>query len=233
MNCSEFKQMMDLYIDGELNDSQIADLKTHAAQCRSCRDELIAAEQLRGILSHMNDDISVPLPAQAAWRNAVRTEARRKRMKMIYSFCGAAAAVCVLTVGTVTMFNAKDPLSVASIPTRVESDGVSTETSADQNLAIANTMARGMDYVPCTIRTEDKAEAYKYLCDVIAEYGGVVEYETNGDDRKVFVQIPGEGILDFISAVDSIGTADAGNETVAAEESAASVGVCVTITAHE
>lgn len=230
MNCSEFKQMLDLYIDGQLNDSQISDLRAHAAQCCECQGELKAAEQLRGILSHMDDDISVPLPAQAAWRNAIRAEAKRKRMKKIYSFCGAAAAVCVLTVGISAMLGQNNPASLAPAAVRVETDGVAQNARLEEGIALTSVVTRGMEYINRTIETEDPPKAYDYLCDVITEYGGMIEHEANGDDKKVFVQIPGDSIVDFISAVDSLGSADAENQAIAVDESSASVGVCVTIT---
>ena len=66
------------------------------------------------------------------------------------------------------------------------------------------------------------------LCDIITEYGGTIERETDGDERRVFVQIPGENAADFLSAVDSIGeTSD--NALVAVDEAAHEIGICVII----
>jgi len=234
VNCSDFKQMLDLYIDGELDANQQKALKDHAAQCSDCQKELAASEQLREILSHMDDDISVPLPAQAAWRNAVRTEAKRSRMKKIYSICGAVAAVCMLTIGVTAMLGNKEPVSVITAAPRVESDGVSKDTGSDamvanENISLVSVDVRSLDYISRMIEADDAAQAYDYLGDVIAEYGGMIERETDGDERKVFVQVPGENIADFISAVDSLGTVLSGDDAIAVDESAASVGVCVTI----
>jgi len=228
VNCSEFKQMLDLYIDGELNESQIRSLEEHAAQCGECRKELAAAEQLREILSHVNDDISVPLPAQAAWRSAVRAEAKRSRMKKIYSVCGAIAAVCVLTAGVTSMLGQKAPVSVATSQPRVETDGVTYDAGANEEAMMKSVSTRSLDYISRTIAADDTAQAYKYLCDIIAEYDCAVERETEGDERKVFVQVSGEMAVDFINAVDSIGTISS-QEAIAVDESAVSVGVCVTI----
>lgn len=225
MNCSDFKQMLDLYIDGELDESQRRALEAHAAQCSSCRDELAAAEQLRKILSHMDDDISVPLPAQAAWRNAVRAEAKRSRMKKIYSICGAVAAVCVLTFGVTAMLGQDVPGAVQ----RVETDGVSENTAFDDNVSLTSAKTRSVDYIVRSIEAEDLVKASDYLSDVIAEYGGTIEHETEGDEIKVFVQIPGENAVDFISAVDSLGNVI--EETVIeVDASAVSVGFCIVIT---
>ena len=42
-----------------------------------------SAEEMQDILSHIDDNIVVPLPAQAAWRGAVRKEAAHRRMKRL------------------------------------------------------------------------------------------------------------------------------------------------------
>lgn len=72
MNCSEFEKCLDLFIDGDLDEAKRLEFEAHAVACGECQERLKTAEQLREILSHMDDEISVPLPAQAAWRSAVR-----------------------------------------------------------------------------------------------------------------------------------------------------------------
>ena len=228
MNCSDFNQMLDLYIDGELDDSQRKAFEAHAAQCKDCGEKLVAAEQLREVLSHMDDDISVPLPAQAAWRSAVRAEAKRNRMKKIYSICGAVAAVCVLTVGLTAMLGQDVPGTISTVSPRVETDGISEDAAIEQNIALTSSKARSVEYIERSIEAEDPAQAYEYLRDVIAEYGGTIERESEGDVQKVFVQIPGENAVDFISAVDSIGVS-ADEVPVSVDESAETIGICIAI----
>lgn len=230
MNCSEFNQMLDLYIDGELSDSQREELEAHAAQCSACREKLADSEQLREILSHMDDDISVPLPAQAAWRNAVRIEAKRNRMKKVYSICGAVAAVCVLTVGMTAMLGQNFPASVAPVSPRIETDGVSVDAGIEENISLTSAKTRSIEYIDYSIEAEDPAQAYGYLGDVIAEYGGMIERESNGDVKTVFVQIPGENVKDFVNAVDSLGASASDMSAAVIDESAEMVGICITIT---
>ena len=230
MNCSDFKQMLDLYIDGELNEDQRKSLEAHAAHCSSCRNELTASEQLRDILSHMDDNIAVPLPAQAAWRSAVRAEAKRIRLKKVYAVCGTVAAVCMLTVGVTAMLDRKPELSLSVIEQtpRVESDGVSQHAGSGSEATAASFGIRRLDYISRIIEAEDPVQAYDYLSDVIAEYGASVERESEGDERKIFVQVPGDSAVDFINAVDSLGTV-LSDDAVVVDESAVSVGFCITI----
>lgn len=229
MTCSEFNQLLDRWIDGELDESQRAAMKEHAAQCSECREQLASAQQLRDILSHMDDDISVPLQAQAAWRKAVREEAKKSRMKGVYRAFAAVAAALVLMVGVSAMLKQNGAQLPGNVH-RVETDGVVEASLPDE--PVMKAAARGIpEYVERTIVSDDAQKTAEYLADVIAEYGAAVERETEDEGVKcVFVQVPGENAEDFISAVESLGEAQASG-AASFDASAATVGVCIRITA--
>lgn len=227
MTCSEFDRLLDLYIDGELDETQRREAEAHAAQCGECTDKLKAAVELQGILSHMDDDISVPLQTQAAWRKAVRAEAKRRKMKRIYAFAGAAAAVCVLTLGTVSMMQ-KKPGDLSSAH-RVETDGVS-ETAALDNETASRSIGSGQlssQYVERVLVVEDVTESLGYLQDVAKEYGASIEREAESTQgMNVFVQVPAESAEEFIRAVNAIAV-ESDESAYDLDLSAATVGVCV------
>lgn len=79
MNCKEFLQCLDAYLDGELAQPEREAFLRHAQNCSACADALAHAEAVHAALSHLNDDLCVPLPAQAAWRAAVKREAKRRK----------------------------------------------------------------------------------------------------------------------------------------------------------
>lgn len=240
MNCSEFMQLLDAYIDGELSANEREKFEEHAAQCAACRAQLEAAEQLRDFLSHMDDEAAVPLPAQAAWRSAVRAEAKRRRMKRIYSACGAVAAVCVLTLGVSTMLRSGNLSGKMQSPlvAHVEADGLSEAAASEASIAgeeqsvlklSARSMDAGVSYVDRVVATEDAETACSYLMDIVAEYGCTVERESeDSDGRRFYVLVPGENAVDFVNAVDHIGT-EADSRDFTALEAAETVGVCVII----
>ena len=235
MNCSEFKNRLDDYIDGVMDGRTKTDFLAHADACAACRSELKAAEQLRDFLSHMDEDVAVPLPAQAAWRKAVQAEARRRRMKHIYAACGAVAAACVLTLGVSAMLRTNPqtpgtdtvaPRSVALVESDGISDGAVLESSTT---ALGSGEAAPISYIDRTVFAQDVQTAYGYLTDIIAEYDGVVEGETaESSSVRVVVVVPGENAADFISAVDHIGV-DVKEDSAVFDASAEFVGVCVTI----
>lgn len=229
MDCLGFDEALNLFIDNELDEEALASLEKHAEQCTECRAKLAVAKQLRDILSHVDDDIAVPLPAQAAWRSAVRLEARNRRIKRIYKVCGAVAAVCVLTLGVTGMMRKAPELRPVADETPktmalVQADGVSDHEIGDK------AAMRSISYLERKVVTDDPQTAYTYLTDILAEYGGVLEREAeDSDGRKVFVQIPGDSVTDFIAAVDHLGLY-ADEESAVPDEGAVQVGICVIIT---
>lgn len=105
MNCEAFKEQIDLYIDGELESAACAEMEKHAETCAPCMKLLEEARTLQEMLSEMSE-AAVPLPAQAAWRRAVREEAKVKRrpaVAWLRSVASVAAAMVVLAAGTIGM----------------------------------------------------------------------------------------------------------------------------------
>lgn len=238
MNCSEFAQMLDLYIDGELDAQQQAELKRHAAQCGPCAEQLNAAEQLRDILSQMDQDIAVPLPAQAGWRSAVKKEAVRRRMKRIYTAVGAVAAACVLTFGVTAMLQADNggmpAPEVEGAAVRqvayVQPDGLSDTAVLEASAAPGMMSAVSLEtpYAKRSVFVKDLQAARDYLMDVVSEYDGFMERETGGTKgMEIYLRIPGGNVEDFIRAADAIGTA--AEDSFEYDAALDSVGICFVI----
>ena len=54
MNCKEFLEHLDAWIDGEVTPAQRQAFLSHAQGCSACRKELRDAEAIRDALSQMN-----------------------------------------------------------------------------------------------------------------------------------------------------------------------------------
>lgn len=100
MNCEKFRELLDSYIDDMLINEEIALMKAHAEKCASCKEELRLSDIIKNEIKGMDDDIVVPLQAQAAWRNAVRKEIRAKKVKKAYKAMSGVAAAVVVLIGT-------------------------------------------------------------------------------------------------------------------------------------
>ena len=240
VKCSEFMQSLDAWTDGELSEAESAEMERHAEQCASCREQWTAAEQLRSFLSRMDEEISVPLPAQAGWRSAVRAEARRRRMKRIYGAVSAVAAVAVVAFCVTALLpggqkNESAPETAASeyalmgsAPMAyVEADGLSEDAQLEESAA-PKAMDAGLE-TERRILTDDVDTAYGYVMDIAAEYGATVEREAEDTSgKKLYMLVPGENLTDFVSAVDHVGTA-ADDGALVVDAGAGTVSVCVVI----
>ena len=98
MNCETFKQNIDAWLDGELSREIRQEMEKHADGCETCARLLDQAASLSLMCAEMNEGLSVPLPAQAAWRKAVREEAKARRKPAgawMHAAAGVAAALCL------------------------------------------------------------------------------------------------------------------------------------------
>ncbi|NLT96445.1 MAG: DUF4349 domain-containing protein [Clostridia bacterium] len=73
-NCSEYQDMMNLYIDGLLDDSEQTELLKHVDSCPECRRELEMLQEVVGMFKSLNEEELIP-PA------SFRRELRRKLEK--------------------------------------------------------------------------------------------------------------------------------------------------------
>lgn len=105
MNCEQVSACLDLLMDGELNDDMRRELDAHGQNCPACAKAIQDTLQLKALLSEMEPEVAVPLPAQAAWRGAVREAAQRDRRRKLVRWIGSAAAAVVVLVGVTLAFN--------------------------------------------------------------------------------------------------------------------------------
>lgn len=98
MNCTEFSNLLDAYLDGELSPEEAARLEAHAASCAECG----ALMALRRDCRDMDEALDVPVSFSAAWRQAIREEADKERKadgKRVFRRILTAAAALVFVVG--------------------------------------------------------------------------------------------------------------------------------------
>jgi len=220
MNCEEARMLLDAYVDGELTPAQERALMDHVNACESCRHEFDAALLLRDVLGNMDEEVAVPLEAQAAWRRAVRAEAKKKAMRKWTRFASAAAALVVVAFGLGFALKEDAPLHPsANQPQLLAMDNsaavrAGTELIArdgETELAVALTADLQPEY---NARKKYATERFDAACDTIealaAEYSGSFRLEGEavlGARELVYrVELPCDYMEDFLSAVSRIGT---------------------------
>jgi len=50
MNCEKYKKLIEKYVDGTINDSELAELKAHTKTCQSCREEFESCVGLENVV---------------------------------------------------------------------------------------------------------------------------------------------------------------------------------------
>ena len=226
MNCEKFMALLDAYVDNALSTEEKEQFLMHAETCEICKTELQNAEMLRNLLAEMNDDVAVPLEAQAAWRRAVREEAQKRKTKSLKRIwmraSYAAAAVLVVLLGTTLVFRndtdttPKQPLELATVENdgANEKSGTAEKAEADgvANFAMAKiateTESAGTDG-SYTARKKISVMDYVLACETIealtGEYSGTSSVEKLEGEAIYRVEIPYAYMTDFLNSVARIG----------------------------
>ena len=186
MNCEMFRNHLDALIDAQIDPTLRNEMEAHAAACPECAKELEIALLLQDTMRGMDDDIAVPLDAQAAWRKAVRSERSKKRTSLILKIASAAAAVFVLFFAGVHFLKP----STASLPVTsvVQMDSASVSEEAE--------------VLRLTLSVEDMAQAKQQVEELCAEYSASCEPNAS-DTYKILLS--GDMAEDFIAAVSALG----------------------------
>ena len=144
MDERELNRLTDAYTDGKLAPETIKELRRDENVAR----EFDSADVIREVLSDAARETAVPLRAQAAWRSAVRQEAKRVRMrKRIRALSTAAAALVVLT-GTYALL--KLPGSAPSRMTAVDAEVAEVSAAEPEDVFFLS----GTETKDTTVRSE-------------------------------------------------------------------------------
>ena len=98
MNCKDFSNLLDAYVDGSLSQAEANQMRDHAAACPDCAAMLTLLQDAR----RMDEEIEVPEAFSSSWRQRIREEEKmeEKRIKDFpWKTWLAAAAVLVFVLG--------------------------------------------------------------------------------------------------------------------------------------
>lgn len=209
MDCIEFKSRLDAYIDNELSPKDRIAMLEHAQNCKDCNDELKYAEMLVDITANMPEEIVPPLEAQAAWREAVRKEARPKNsFKPFRGFKTIAAALVVL-VGCVAVFGEWNN-DAASPDSQVGEQGVFTYVAADGNETSPRSAASEEPGSAMTasakLIADDIRSSSETVEGIVGDFGGYVDdVSVNDNAAYITAYVPGNELASFMESLEYIG----------------------------
>lgn len=223
MKCSEINHLLDLLMDDAISDEQMLQLRMHGESCPECADSIRAALEMKEMFAQMEEEVDVPLAAQAAWRRAVKAEASRKKMNRFYRAAGSIAAIAVLGVGIGWGVNMNNMTPVAQPDTAIVMASGSNEetpmaktaviqadgeprTAETESIAAARSMSA--DSAPMheyQMTVENVDSACNHISDITAEYEGIIEIQRidneSGSSANIYLSLPSENANDFMSAI--------------------------------
>lgn len=152
MDCQTYRAHLDEWIDGELSDELMPSMEAHRDSCPECAEETRRALAAVELIRSLDAAMPVPLKAQAAWRSAVRDEARQRRRHRFSAGMRAAASVAatfVLLAGCTLIFRSAGMLSASPAAVSTAStEAVSDADTSRRALRRMNGIAYGMAHAP-------------------------------------------------------------------------------------
>ena len=168
MDCQTYREHLDEWIDGELDAELALAMEAHIQSCPDCAEETLRAREAIEFIRSLEDDIPVPLETQAAWRKAVRAEAKQRknrRFTVALRSIGSVAAAFVLLVGCTALFRSNGMLyPAAQMPLSLEVTAVTDAAKASVTPRMGNSRSVGdsarsmpMVYIASDGATDDAA----------------------------------------------------------------------------
>lgn len=217
MNCNEFKSRLDFYIDGDLSPEERAAMQKHAQECESCNEELKFALMLGDMLSEAAEEITPPLPAQAAWRNAVRAESRRRNMTLRFRRMGAVAAVMAVMVGGMAFIRSQGLMGQdsAATPVAANDSGIvyvatdGSEESGMRSLSLMTEEPAGGITASVRLISQDVENSASSVEGLVGDFGGTIsDSSLTSGTAYITAEIPSEELDAFVESLEYAGKVD-------------------------
>lgn len=104
MNCADFEQLMDAYLDGELSGSLRLEFDAHRLRCRRCQLTMVMMESVGNVVASdrhtptVSDDFTEQVMAKIERRRPLSIRLRPKRVALVAGVLFQAAAIFYLAV---------------------------------------------------------------------------------------------------------------------------------------
>ena len=172
MDCKEFSNLLDAYMDGALPDADARRMRDHVAECDACA----ALLTLRNDCRRMDEEIQVPDSFSSSWRQAIREEkemeAKPRKVFQWKKWAAAAAALLFVVGGTLAsrdgLPSRKVTMSGASSYTDSLAAPNSTSYKSMAGGAMSNVMYDSSARTYAAMETAEMEEAVDYAQDTNA-----------------------------------------------------------------
>jgi anti-sigma factor RsiW len=172
MDCKEFSNLLDAWLDGALPDADARRMLDHAAGCEACAAKLTLRQDCR----RMDEEIQVPDSFSSSWRQSIREEKEmeQKPQKVFQwkKWAAAAAALLFVVGGTLAsrdgLPSRKATANGASAYTESLAAPSSSAYKSMAGGAMSNVMYDSSARTYAAMETADMKEAVDYAQDTNA-----------------------------------------------------------------
>ena len=169
MDCKEFSNLLDAYLDGALPDADARRMRDHAAECDACA----ALLSLRQDCRRMDEEIQVPDSFSSVWRQTIREEGnmeeKSKKAVNWKAWVSIAAALIFVVGGTLASRDTLPSREATSNSTSYYAEKTSVDSLAYRSMAAGGASNAAYD---------TGAMAYPMMEDgAVYDYDEGVEYE--------------------------------------------------------
>lgn len=167
MDCKEFSNLLDAYMDGALPDTDARRMRDHAAECVACA----ALLSLRQDCRRLDEEIQVPDSFSSAWRQTIREEGnmeeKSKKAVNWKAWLSIAAALIFVVGGTLASRDTLPSRKATSNSTASYAEKTSADSAAYRSMAAGGASNAAYD-----------TGAYLMMEDgVVYDYDEAAEYE--------------------------------------------------------
>jgi hypothetical protein len=236
ITCKYFGNHLDAYLDSELDRETRLKMELHADRCPECGEKLEYMTRLLIMCAEMDEGLSVPLEAQAAWRAAIReSKPTAPRKYPVARWVGGIAAALVLLIGGTFTYrmggqspadfiapNAPVMKAAPAYYALVQENEATLRLAADGEAEEVRTVIHEDIARPVMLRsaerrleTEDLEAGLQGIADLVDEYEGYFEQSTvDEDSAQLTVRVPTQDLDAFLSALDAVGTVTFKNDGI-------------------
>ena len=170
MDCKEFSNLLDAYMDGALPDADARRMRDHAAECDACAALLTLRQDCR----RMDEEIQVPDSFSSSWRQAIREEkemeAKPRKVFQWKKWAAAAAALLFVVGGTLASRDGLPSRKVTMSGASSYTDSLAAPNSASYKSmaggAMSNVMYDSSARTYAAMETAEMEEAVDYAQDI-------------------------------------------------------------------
>lgn len=181
MDCKEFSNLLDAFMDGALPDAEADRLRAHAAECDACAALLALRQDCRRV----DEETEVPDAFLSSWRRMIQEETmveeKKRKQRNWKSWAGIAAALVFLIGGTMLSRGGMPPRSAALSKNTASGDwadmaaGSSLSTSYRRTADMGSVTNFAYDDYAAPMEAEEASEM---------EYDAA-EVENGGQEKKI------------------------------------------------